>query len=241
MEASYYHSVRFPDVPQTEHNATVRPKHLSDARDLLQQAAELDKASASTFWHLATVQSALREVDAAVISARRAVELGSGDVRTWHLLGLLLTSQEDWENALEILELGLVKTQEDMNPSESVNESISKEDGVVSHDFAEETNGTFDPTSRPTLSRTATVSIIGARSEAIPSSALLHYPIPIVPFQSISERFEASVQMLLTQLALSERYEGAEKANERWPEVFAFFSSHCPSGPPESSGGASLH
>jgi hypothetical protein len=184
------------------------------------------------------VQSSLREVDAAVVSARRAVELGPGDVRTWHLLGLLLTSQEDWENALEILELGLVKLQEDLNASESVNVSTSKEDGgVVSHDFAEGSNGT---SSRPTLSRIATASIIGgARSEVIQSPALLHYPIPSVPFQRISERFEASVQMLLTQLALSERYEGAERANERWPEVFAFFSSHCPSGPPESSGGES--
>jgi len=181
------------------------------------------------------VQSSLRDVDAAVVSARQAVELAPGDIRTWHLLGLLLTSQEDRENALEVLELGIIKTQES-NANEIANVSANEEEGVISRDFAEGSNGMLDSPSTLTLPRTALLSVIGARSEAIPSPALLHHPIPSVPFPRISERFEASVQMLLTQLALSERCEGAERANERWPDVFTFFSTHCPSGPPESVG-----
>ena len=182
------------------------------------------------------MQLSLRDVDAAVVSARQAVELAPGDIRTWHLLGLLLTSQEDWENALEVLELGLAKAQ-DSNANEIAIVSTSQEAGVASRDIAEESNVTLDSSSTAALSRTAGLSIIRARSEVIPSPALLHYQIPSVPFLRTSERFEASVQILLTQLALSERCEGAERANERWPDVFAFFSAHSPSGPPESSGG----
>lgn len=248
-----------------EHNETERRKHLRLSRDLLQQATKLDPTSTLAFWHLATVQSSLRDVDAAVVSARQAVELAPNDVRAWHLLGLLLTAQEDWENALQVFELGLLKTQEELIAETDIEtEALASEagasaagkanangtthaedaEGIETHDFAQSdptaTNGATDPLAssstsrpmRPTLSRESTAPIIGTRSDSIPSPTLLQYPIPSVPFQRTSERFEASVQMLLTQLAVSERYEGAERANERWPDVFSYFSSHCPSGPP---------
>lgn len=198
------------------------------------------------------------------------MELAPNDVRAWHLLGLLLTAQEEWENALQVFELGLLKTQEDFNAETDIeteapiseagisaagatdlNEGMTAEDaeGVETHDFAMPepvaANGTNFSAStskpvKPVLSRESTAPIIGTRSDTIPSSALLQYPIPPVPFQWTSERFEASIQMLLTQLAVSERYEGAERANERWPDVFSYFSSHCPSGPPPDTSRSEL-
>lgn len=211
---------------------------LFKARDLLVQAAEIDPTSSSAFWHLATVQSALRDVDAAVVSARHAVELAPADVRAWHLLGLLLTAQEEWEKALEVLELGMVKTQPEADvdgaPMENGNgNGASEPEGVVSHDFANSDTEVSSLSKPPPP--TTTSSIIGAKTETLPSPRLLQYQITSVPFMRTSERFEASVQMLLTQLALSERFEGAERANERWPDVFVYFSSYCPSGPPNPS------
>ena len=228
-------------ILESEHDPKLRPSQLQEARDLLQRATTLDPHSASAFWHLATVQSSLRDVDASVLSAKQAVELAPGDVRTWHLLGLMLTAQENWDQALEILDIGLLKTTEGLvggefgeGPGASDAQSRSGEGGakdeVLKQDFAEPgsiprpQNGSAAP---PVEKLDGT--LLEPRIDTLPSASSFHYIIPSVPFQTTSEKFDASIQLLLTQLALSEKYEGAERANERWPDVFSFFSSHCPS------------
>ncbi|KAF8321267.1 hypothetical protein DL93DRAFT_2073084 [Clavulina sp. PMI_390] len=247
-----------------EHSETERPRHLTQARDHLLESTTLDPSSPTAFYHLACIQSALRDVDAAVLSARQAVELAPNDARTWHLLGLLLTAQEDWENALQVLELGIVKTHEDMalsTPDREAEEPVATgngehkqlEPGVDAQDFgasngsavaADSTPDHSDslaaPPAIPSASSKSLKFIISPKAGILPSPADLHYPIPIVPFMQTHEKFTASIQLLLSQLVLSERYEGAERANERWPDVFAFFSGHCPSGPPDGSTRGSL-
>jgi hypothetical protein len=59
---------------------------------------------------------------------------------------------------------------------------------------------------------------------------MLQYELPSAAFVSKMEKFESSIQILLTQLAIIERVEGAESANEKWPDVFKFFSIHCSYG-----------
>lgn len=228
-----------------EHEFEKRPILLQEARDFLIQSTTLDPASASSFFQLAIVQSELREIDASVVSARQAVELAPGDARTWHLLGMLLASQEEWETALEIMELGFIKTQpaqiDGSMPmsNESGHAGEGEQEGVVSYDFADSPSLTSRLSEASTIRveapRSTGVYIIGPRAESLSSPRLLQYPIPSIPFMSVRERFEASTQLLMTQLSLSEKYEGTERANERWPDVFLFFSSCCPSGPPSSS------
>lgn len=114
----------------------------------------------------------------------------------------------------------------------SVSGETSERDGVVAQDFATPSSGPQDG-EIDTQNEESNFPLLQSRVDTLPNPAsLLHYPIPSVPFQTVSEKFDASIQLLLTQLALSEKYEGAERANERWPDVFSFFSRNCPSSSP---------
>lgn len=62
-----------------------------------------------------------------------------------------------------------------------------------------------------------------------PSRSLLLVPGDI-PLRTAADRFEASLQLRMTQLALTELVDGTDLAVLKWPEVFSFFSSRCPSG-----------
>lgn len=70
-------------------------------------AAKMDPSAAGTFYQLALAQAALRDIPSAILSARTAVEKHPTELRAWHLLGLLLTAQGDWNGAKAVLELGL--------------------------------------------------------------------------------------------------------------------------------------
>lgn len=59
----------------------------------------------SGIWHLASVQSSLRDVDPVVCSVHQAAVLVFNDVRAWHLLGFMLATQEEWKNAPQVFEL----------------------------------------------------------------------------------------------------------------------------------------
>ncbi|KAF9509208.1 hypothetical protein BS47DRAFT_1397092 [Hydnum rufescens UP504] len=185
------------------------------------KAADLDPLSLTAFYQLALAQSALRQVDAAVISARAVLELAPKDT-------------QEWDKASQIIELCMARTEEETEADPARNETVNgyATRSIPGNDGYRATGGAHPASILcETPIANGTTPVIEARSPKIPSAASLQYGLTGTPFVSKIEKFESSIQLLLTQLAIVERVEGAEVANEKWPDVFKFFSTHCLSGP----------
>jgi hypothetical protein len=219
------------------------------------KSSELDPASASTAYHLSVAQTCTRDIDAAILSARHAVELNPKEIRAWHLLGLLLTAKEDWQGAQTVLELGVESAEDEgydtmtAHDEGATTRNESPANGILSHDYAEgspspnRVNGSHTPDPRspsPKVNRDIVPTLLPpSTTHLLPSSTLL-LPIPDIHQPPIAERFDQSIQIRLTQLAITELVEGTDSANLKWPSLFTFFSEKCPSGPAPESRGQSL-
>jgi hypothetical protein len=102
------------------HSPERRAKHLSTAKSLL---ATLSGPCAS--YHRALVLSLEGPTQRpdAISAARAAVEGAPREVRGWHLLGLLLAADGDYNAAREILEIGATPENEDSSATEPIDTS----------------------------------------------------------------------------------------------------------------------
>lgn len=247
-----------------EPDPKLRPKHQLTALERLKESVKLDPNAAGTFYHLAIAQAETRDIPEAVLSARAAVEKNPAEIRSWHLLGLLLTAQGDWNGAKAVFELGLAHA-DDSRPSEGDGgtatptiDGLPQPGGLQAKDFAtkggEGTGEVIEGlgTSAASAHTTPTPERPNPFSEASPAKTLLPTtlilppsktllaPPPDTPRPTTSDKFEASLQLRITQLALTELADGSDLANLMWPEIFAFFSESCPSGighSPQPTGG----
>ncbi len=232
-----------------EPDTKLRSRHQLAALEFLKSSANLDPEAASTHYHLAIAQAESRDISEAILSARQAVEKDPSEIRAWHLLGLLLTAQGDWSGAHAIFDLGLTHAEE-YEPDENLTngdvtptiDGLPRSDGLMIRDFGSPdtspTSHTKEDSTTPTLTTPMSQSdrlnlpvepLIPTTLVLPPSSSLRVHP-PDIPLQTKMDKFEASIQLRLSQLALTEFVDGAETANLKWPAVFTFFSEMCPSG-----------
>ncbi|KAG9047132.1 hypothetical protein FS837_002963 [Tulasnella sp. UAMH 9824] len=256
--------IAFLVLAQREPDPKLRPKHQLTALERLQESVKLDPNAAGTFYHLAIAQAETRDIPEAVLSARAAVEKNPAEIRSWHLLGLLLTAQGDWNGAKAVFELGLAHA-DDPGPSEGDGgtatptiDGLPQSGGLLAKDFAlKGGDGTGEVieglgTSAASALATPTPERPNPFPEASPAKTLLPTtlilppsktllaPPPDTPRPTTSDKFEASLQLRITQLALTELVDGSDMSNLMWPEIFAFFSDRCPSGighSPQPTGG----
>ncbi len=198
----------------------------------MQNATTFKACPASAHFQLAIVQAAQRSIDNAILSARQALELAPKERRAWHLLALLLTAKEEWSNAKQLIDICLLETaEEDRDPASPP--IIVNQDGLGAQENASlGLEGDGDPGA---LISEPMRTLIEPRSDQIPYPYTLLAGMSIAPPTSRHERFEASISLLLTQIAIIEKLEGADNANERLQELFTYFSSHSPSGTVPSS------
>ncbi|KAG8942346.1 hypothetical protein FRC04_003798 [Tulasnella sp. 424] len=255
--------IAFLVLAQREPDSKLRPKHQLIALERLQESVKFDPHAAGTFYHLAIAQAETRDIPEAVLSARAAVEKNPSEIRSWHLLGLLLTAQGDWNGAKAVFELGLAHADED-EPSEGDEgmatptiDGLPQSNGLETRDFALHggagIGGTIEglgssatsalPTPTPErpnpLGEAIQAKYLLPTTLVLPPSQTLLAPPPDTPQRTALDRFEASLQLRITQLALTELVDGADLANLMWPEIFVFFSGRCPSGvrhPPQPAG-----
>ncbi|KAG0145939.1 hypothetical protein CROQUDRAFT_671440 [Cronartium quercuum f. sp. fusiforme G11] len=90
----------------------------------LTHASTLDPTAFKTFYHLAFAQAELRDIDAGLASARKAVELNSNHKHAWHLLALLTTASKEHRLALDIVEVGLTNADDSEGSSEAGGDGI---------------------------------------------------------------------------------------------------------------------
>lgn len=96
-----------------ENKVSNRAALQDEALALLKQSNTLDDQSSETWYALAYLQSELLDVNSAIRSARKAVELEPANVEYWHLLCLLVSAQKDFRGALRIAEEGLAEAEDD--------------------------------------------------------------------------------------------------------------------------------
>ena len=176
-------------------------------------------------------------MDEAIISARAAVEDEAAEIRHWHLLGLLLSANGEWEKAVGILEVGayLDETKEEpesparVNGDNNTNVIVPMANGIQINDFEQQvqvnglstistpSDGVDGPTSHGQ-------KLLDEHATTLPPSATLLRPLPDHPFPSSRDAFEYSLQLRMTQMALAEHVEGAEGAEGRWVDVFSWIA-----------------
>ena len=224
----------------TEQDHLGRASQLTTALSLFESSIQ-DHPSASAHFH--TALALYRPIPAhdlgrAIENARAAVELEPGNIRYWHLLGLLLAASEDWCGAREVLEAGATLDEQawmsEQTPSQagdvSDSNTISKETDSTAGVTATSNAPLTHPEQQSSESSTVTErplereTILDAHSHTFPPAAELLQPLPDHPSPSVTERFEHALQLRMTQLALTEFLEGPEGTEEKWIEVFQWFA-----------------
>ncbi|PCH34790.1 hypothetical protein WOLCODRAFT_139578 [Wolfiporia cocos MD-104 SS10] len=226
-----------------EQEPRTRPTRFADSLALLKTAAET-YPTPSVHYHLALAYARpglLLDIQEAISHARLAVEAEPGEIRYWHLLGLLLTASGDWRAAQGVLEVGAGVGEVDLADDATVTPGTTQAngfDGVQVHDYASRppsagadgaanghaVNGEADTSSLEPSASSEPVTLLDSTALAIPPSASLLRPIPDRPPPSRHEAFEQALQLRMTQLTLAEYVEGPEGAGDRWVEVFHWFS-----------------
>lgn len=178
------------------------------------------------------------------------MEEDASEVRYWHLLGLLLSATEKWKQAAAVLEHGAdlddaspdeaeqddAKTihaalDEEPSPAQSFLASTAESsqttpkaqaNGVATH-YLENGNGNPAEELSEILSPSLSYVLEESATEIPPASTLLR---PTLSNRHLAkhEAFEVSLQLRMTQAALTEVMEGPEGAELKWVEVFAWIA-----------------
>lgn len=216
-----------------EHYPRTRTQRLTHS--LAQFATSIEAfPTPSAYYHLAIALARpgpQQDLEQAVASASSAVQDAPGDVRYWHLLGLLLTASGKWTKARGVLDHGaeLLSGYEESEGSEDGLQDVSRSssvgnggDGVQTRDFAAHqpvngvTNGhAVDIKEEP-------IMLLNHGATAIPSPHTLLQSLPDCPGPSRQDSFERALQLRMTQVALTECVEGPEGAALGWVDVFGW-------------------
>ena len=188
---------------------------------------------------------ALQDLQQAIIYAGQAVENDPGEVRYWHLLGILLTAAEQWKAAAEILERGAalneIETSEPDGGIAGVDQNADQNSYPGSPVWTKDYTSPFasgdasssvtsttrpdDATVTPIQPDKDEVYVLERNVQQMPPSSSLLGSITDQCWPSALEVFEYSLQLRLTQVAVVEAVEGAEGAEQKWVEVFTWISA----------------
>jgi hypothetical protein len=213
-----------------EENPRTRPDRLSKCLTLLLQSIE-KYPTASGYHHLALALArpgTSQNLDQAVVNAGMAVELDPGEIRHWHLLGLLCARMENWKSAQGALKVGAAIGEEE---DEGLADGSVEDDtgGSVGDDYigvtvlgpeARDANNLGKATPQSRHSLTLVAAVVDRDATSLPPASSLLAPIPDRPHSSSIESFECSLQLRMTQVSLAEHVEGPEVAGVKWFEVF---------------------
>ncbi|KAK0452995.1 uncharacterized protein EV420DRAFT_634491 [Desarmillaria tabescens] len=202
--------------------------------------------TASAYYHLALSfarSGELQDLQQAIVNAGLAVEGDPREVRYWHLLGLLSAATEEWEPAQMALESGAAIGEEEVSvvngpcPPEASQMDPDNELLGVPSPTTVNGNGRVidglphtDDDRHPALNGTKEapevkpVYLLGKDDHDIPSASNLLQPVQDHPSPSRQELFEDSLQLRMTQFALTEVVEGAEGASQMLPEIFVWIA-----------------
>jgi hypothetical protein len=159
------------------------------------------------------------------------LEADPKEIRYWHLLGLLLTAQEKWKEAAEILERGAELDKE--VSGELVDEDEEDADNVVEGQTDDDRVGDGRGDGLILPSRPARAKLFPAYKAAYalgdteltipPASTLVSSMLEKSPPLK-RDVYEYGLQLRMTQVALTEVVEGPEGAERKWVDVFSWIA-----------------
>ena len=179
-----------------------------------------------------------QDLDEAITSAGVAAELAPHEIRHWHLLGLLLSAQGQWEKAKGALEFGAGIGEETSEPDDNGGSSNTEQGrsqdcltvrpaNTSVQDSAASSAvdvGTTEYAPSPDCLSTFTGSLLDPDATTVPQAATLLQPLPDHPAPSPRDAFEYALQLRLTQMALTEHVEGPEGAERKWVNVYGWIA-----------------
>ncbi|KAF8198379.1 hypothetical protein K438DRAFT_1718023 [Mycena galopus ATCC 62051] len=201
-----------------------RPKRLANAHESFLKAVATHPTPSGQY-HLALSfarPGPAYDLEQATLNAGLAVEGDPKEIRYWHLIGLLLAASEQWKAAEEIFERGA-----------GLGEPAQEDDGI-NHELLTDGRGIdgLPPadSSHPVLKRASLappptpIYLLDSSESGMPPGADLLLPVGDHPSPSRQQLFEYSLQLRMTQVALIEHVEGAEGAEGKWLEIFAWIA-----------------
>jgi hypothetical protein len=172
-----------------------------------------------------------QDIPKAIEHVKQAIAGGPSEVRSWHLLGLLLMASGEWSKSMKIIEEG-IKVSEQVF-SRSADGEGEKPTVTLTYNTQARDYGLMSRVMQEYPSE----ALLDPSSDALPPARLLIVPTPDPPLPSRREEFEVALQLRLTLLALVEHAQGPEKAAGSWLELFSWFRDRKGWVLKESSGG----
>ncbi|KAJ1929758.1 hypothetical protein IWQ60_000910 [Tieghemiomyces parasiticus] len=83
-----------------------RAKYQDQALAAYRKAAELDPGNSEVLYHYARQHAVSRNTDEALLATKQALALRPDYLNAWNLLALLISSQKDYQRALQVCEVG---------------------------------------------------------------------------------------------------------------------------------------
>ncbi|TRM66755.1 hypothetical protein BD626DRAFT_483705 [Schizophyllum amplum] len=199
-----------------EQNPHFRPERFASAHKAFMKSVELCGTPAG-FFHLAVSlarPSDDQDLDAAISYTAFAMEGDPKEIRYWHLMALLLSAKEQWQAARAIVEEAEQIGEPQPEPIDGLTpiaELPTVEDGSTIDGLPSSS------TARPYDKQP--IYALGDEAE-VPSSDDLLKPALDHPPPSQQDLLEHSLQLRMTQIALTEYMDGPEGAAEQGVEIF---------------------
>ncbi|KAG0217063.1 hypothetical protein BGX33_011588 [Mortierella sp. NVP41] len=109
------------------HEPHQRPHMYAKAVESLENAIKVAPEAYDSQYLLALQYAEMREIAKAILTVKQSIGLNSSHIPSWHLLALLLSSQKDYERALNICAVGLKESEWDLAQTDGF--SASQLDG----------------------------------------------------------------------------------------------------------------
>ncbi|KAG7085583.1 hypothetical protein E1B28_003136 [Marasmius oreades] len=226
-----------------EQDPHTRPDRIASAHSHFLRSIEISPTP-SAHYHLALSfarPGLQQDLTQAIVHAGAAIEGEPGEIRYWHLMGLLSAASELWDAAQGALEVAAsigeppkADNESNIEGTPSTNKRSLPE--INGQDYASP-NGTSNlrieglPAGHPELQSAIEKEedlpprfILEQGVDAIPTASTLLNPATNHPPPSRHERFEHALQVRMSQIAVTEYVEGVEGASGKLPEVFQWIA-----------------
>ncbi|KAI1311552.1 hypothetical protein EDD11_003434 [Mortierella claussenii] len=122
-----YRGVAHSLLASKVHEPEKRPLLYAQAVESFEKATKIFPEAFDAHYHLAFQLAEMREISKAVTAVKQSLNFNPSHIPSWHLLALLLSSQKDYERALDVCSIALKESDWDLAQTDAF--SASQMDG----------------------------------------------------------------------------------------------------------------
>ncbi|KAG0258957.1 hypothetical protein BG011_002960 [Mortierella polycephala] len=120
FDAYKYQGIAYSLLAAQAREPEERPSLHTKAIESLEKAIEICPQAYEGHYQLALQLAEMREISKAIEAVKESLNFNSSHVPSWHLLALLLSSQKDYEQALNICSVGLKESEWDLTQNDDL-------------------------------------------------------------------------------------------------------------------------